>query len=286
VDTDATGEGEMDAAELLIQDLSPNGNIEACVEQDPRVVYFYLQGAAETEFGVRSCWVRNLQPAPATLDVDGMRTGAAPMLPAGYCAHPAGAAGFSGEDLRVVWFEEGDAAALLSGREVLAIIPSWSGSGGFHGYARDCTGESPLCWPLGTPEDNVLFQRISRAEEFWASWDSPSSPWPPLRDSFCAALAQQIGPYEKYYAIDGDRWPPKAMLRIPVPSAVALVTLGVSIRPQPKVEMYTREPGLYRRIELGLCLSAEFPDTVIDAASRYVSAQTNLPWNRYTWFKL
>src|SRR5262245_29618764 len=153
--------------DVLLEEVSPLSNVQAIVEQDGRTIYFYLWGGPESAFGVRSCWVRNLEAAPASLDVHSMREqGTPPLLPRQNCTHPDGAPMLSAGDLRVVWFEEGDAAALLSRTEVLAVIPSWSGEKGFAGYARDCVGESPVCWEL--TRDNVLHERIRRAEEFWA----------------------------------------------------------------------------------------------------------------------
>jgi len=269
---------------LLYSEVSPNGNVEAYVEQDERVACFYLQGAPETQFGLRACWVRNLQPAPEALNVADMRAGRAPLLPLQFCRHPAGAPPLSpSDDVRVVWFEEGDAAALLAGQDVLAVIPSWSGQGGFDGYARDCIGESPLCWELGTPQETVLHERIARADEFWASWEADPTPWPMLQQRLCDALQQHLGPEDKYYAIDGGEWPPKAMLRIPRPNGTAFVTAGVSIRPQPRVELFTDEPQKLRRIELGIGLGAEIAESVCRAVMGYLSAQTNFPWDLFTW---
>lgn len=162
-------------SKIIVQSISPNGNIEAFVEQDEHVAFFYLRGSADTEFGVRSCWVRNLHPAPAELDAAGMVNGHPPMLPVRQCSHPSGAPSLSQSRLRVVWFEEGDAAALLEDGDPIAVIPAWSGSDGFGGYARDCMEEGPLCWPFTS--DNVLRKRIRCADEFWGSWDGPSSPW-------------------------------------------------------------------------------------------------------------
>lgn len=150
---------------LLYSEVSPNGNIQACVEQEDQVVFFYLHGAPETPFSVKSCWVRNLVAAPQSLETERMQMGLAPLLPRNGCAHPQGAPPLSPEDLRIVWFEEGDAAALFLDSEILAIIPPWSGVEGFHGYARDCIAESPLCWPI--PTERALFERIERAEAFW-----------------------------------------------------------------------------------------------------------------------
>lgn len=269
---------------LLYSEVSPNGNLEAYVEQDERVVVFFLHGAPETSFGLRSCWVRNLQPAPETLSVQDMRAGLAPLLPRQFCRHPAGAPLLSeADDVRVVWFEEGGAAALLAGQDVLAVIPSWSGQDDFDGYARDCIGEDPLCWELGTPQENALHERIARADEFWSSWETVPTPWPALHQRLCDAITQHLGPEDKYYAIDGGEWPPKAMLRIPRPGGAAFVTAGVSIRPQPRVELFTDEPQKLRRIELGIGLGAETPEGVCREVMGYPSGQANFPWSNFTW---
>src|SRR5437899_12961113 len=117
----------MGKGKTLLEEVSPHGNVQAIVEQDDRVVHFYLWGGPDSSFGMRSCWVRNLKPAPAELKVAQMREGAAPMLPRPRCKHPEGAPPLSAKELAVVWFEEGDAAALLAGSIILALIPSWRG---------------------------------------------------------------------------------------------------------------------------------------------------------------
>jgi hypothetical protein len=273
----------MARARILLEAISPNGNIQAVVEDNGKTVYFYLSGAPDTGFGARACWVRNLRKAPREFDAKDMKRGNPPMLPRDHCSHSQGATPLTPEELDIVWFEEGDSAALLSGSEVLSVIPSWSGSGGFHGYARDCIGQSPVCWELSTSHENALFERIAQAQEFWDSWATEKDPWPSIQSSMCAAIESQIGAYSRYYAIDAGHWPPKAMLRIDLPEAVVLVTIGVSIRPQPGVEMHTDKPEKLRRIELGMCLSNRFSDADIEAIAQYMSGQASLPWDQYTW---
>ena len=267
-------------SKIIVESISPNGNIEAFVEQDAHVAFFYLRGSADTEFGVRSCWVRNLRAAPAELDAAGMVKGHPPMLPRRQCSHQGGARPLSQSRLRVVWFEEGDAAALLEDGDPIAVIPPWSGYDGFGGYARDCLEEGPLCWPFTS--DNVLRERIRSADEFWASWDGPSSPWEEIQESQLDAYTRQLGKYEKYYGIDGGNWPPKALLRTPVPGGMALTTVGVGLRPQPRVEMAGEAATPYRRIELGIGLSGH-ASTFFERSGRYLSAQSNLPWDHISW---
>jgi len=81
----------MGKGKTLLEEVSPHGNVQAIVEQDDRVAHFYLWGGPDSSFGMRSCWVRNLKPAPADLKVADMRAGAAPMLPRPRCKHPEGA---------------------------------------------------------------------------------------------------------------------------------------------------------------------------------------------------
>jgi hypothetical protein len=273
----------MQSDEILIVETSPNGNIEAFVEQDDRVAYFYLRGSEDIEFGVRSCWVRNLKPAPDHLDVHGMREGTAPMLPREYCQQTSGGPALNEDNLRIVWFEEGDAAALLENEDIIAVLPSWSGYKGFNGYARDCKGESDLCWELGAPETNEMFARVANARKYWQSWENDEeTPWPQFQEQFINTY-KRLGEYSNYYAIDGGEWPPRAMLRIPYADGTILVTLGLSIRPQPKVEMQVENPDEHRRIELGIYLSKDFSQEDVMQMAGYISGQASLPWAQYSW---
>ena len=272
----------MSQPEILIEEISPNGNVQALVEQTEYCCHFYLHGQESSAFGVKSCWVRNFRAAPEHLDVASMRSGKPPMLPRSHCRHPDGAPPFEKSELGIIWAEEGDAAALAQHGDLLAVIPSWSGTNGFHGYARDCIGDSPLCWELGTSATNVLFARYERALRFWQLWSENNNLWPRLRDELCGSLEGRFGRHSNYYAIDGGNWPPKAILQIPSSGNVVLATIGVCIRPQPKIEMHYKDPAPHRRIELGIGLDASLSDDAIKKLASYISAQSNLPWSNFT----
>ena len=269
--------------EILLQETSPSGNIAAIVESNGENIHFYLFGSPETDFGIRSCWVRNLKPAPAAMNRGSMEEGSAPLLPADSCAHPNGAPPLAPANLKIVWFEQGDGAALLEGDQILAIIPGWSGQGGFHGFARDCTAESPLCWPLGTPDTNVLFERVERARGYWRSWND--NPWPVYSDAQIAAYHASFGSHTKYFAIDGGKWPPKALLRFERPDQILFATVGVSLRPMPGVEMTFDDPGPLQRIELAMGIDPRLADaSALQRIGQYISGQSSYPWRRYTFF--
>lgn len=262
------------AEEVLLEEISPNGNLVARVEQDSRCAYFYLEGEPEGPFGLRSCWVRNLGAAPAQVDREAMKSGDAPMLPAGACAHPQGAPPLVADGLRVVWFEEGDAAALQDGDAVLAVIPCWSGVAGFEGYARDCTAKTPFCWPL--PPDSPLLPRLARAAEFWSGWRS-GEPWPAIEASGLAAIGAGLGEPSARWSVDGGEWPPQAVFRVPRDGHAVLITLGVSIRPQPRAELAKQAPP--RRIELAVAVEDAYLDRAPKTFLAWLRKLGSLPWD-------
>ena len=271
-------------ADVVLEEPGPNGNIMAVVEQDERVAFFYLFTAPDVEWGMRSCWVRNLRSAPSTLAVEDMLEGRPPMLPAKSCTHPDGAKPLELEHLRVVWFEEGDGAALLENDQVLAIIPWWGGEAGFQGYARDCIFESELCWPLGSRDENALYERVERADQWWQQWNQDDDPWRQLQPMILDCYEKQLGKESNYYAIDGDQWPPRGMVRIPHDAGTILATVGMSLRPMPRMPGHDGPNPPATRVELALALGAEFSDTEVINAGQYLSGQAGYPWAFYTWF--
>jgi hypothetical protein len=271
---------DADMTELLAESVNPIGNIQAVVEADERACFFYLRGAPETEFGMKSVWVRNHVPAPARLNVKAMRQGQPPINPKTHTRHEGGRPPLRQQDLRIVWLPEGNGAALYERDSPIAIIPPWSGVEGFHGYASECVGEGPLAWELS--EDNLLIERFTEAQKFWSAWDDDQL-WPNIRDELCEMVEAALGQHSNYYAIDGGNWPPKALLRIPRSGHVALVTVGVSILPQPGVEMHQDDPRPFRRIELGAILPSSWSEPNVQRFANYLSAQARLPWSQYTW---
>lgn len=272
----------MSEPEIILEQASPDGNILAVVEQSETCCHFYLAGTKGSPFGAKSCWVRNFSPAPEQLETAKMQNGEAPMLPRPFCKHPGGAPRFQQGDLSIIWAEECDAAALTQNGEILSIIPGWSGYKGFHGYARDCTGESPICWSLGTPGENAQFAKYEKAAAYWASWSEEPGPWNQLQESFMNALEKQFGAHSNYYVIDGGNWPPKALIRIPTNCGTLLATIGISIRPQPMVDQYYDDPAPHRRFEFAMELDGTLPDSAVKEIASYISGQSTLPWTNHT----
>ncbi len=264
--------------------LSPNGNLEAAVEQDDRCAYLYLREVddphARLGVGARSCWVRNLEPAPPMMRISELREGLPPMMPAASCAHPKGAPPLTSDAVRFVWLEEGDAVALLEGDEVLAIMPCWSGRDGFQGYARDCVEENPLASPLAA--DNVFRERVRDAAAYWRSW-LDGNPWAPVRDAGIRAITAAFGRPTDVAAIDGGAWPPQALVRCERGDATVLVTCGMQLRPQPSVELHAEDPRPLRRIELALGIERRLFELAPEGIVAWLSARARQPWERLSW---
>lgn len=267
-------------ANVLLEETSPFGNLQAFVEADSRTVYFYLWGGSESEFGTRSVWVRNLSAAPSGLDVAAMREGNPPLNPAAHCRETAAGLLPDQDRLRVVWLPEGNGTALLEGDELLAIIPPWSGEDGFHGYAAGARGEGPLAW--GLENDNAMVGRVKAAQAYWSRWDDPSF-WPQSQQAMMDCFEKALGEATNYYAIDNNQWPPKALLRFISPERTVLSTLGLSLLAQPNVERATADPAGLRRIELGAVLPSHWSDAAVMKMAAYLSGQSALPWRRFTW---
>jgi len=267
-------------AETLLEEVNPNGNIQAVVESDDDVCYFYLFAAPDIQFGMKSVWVGNHSRAPEALEIERMEAGSPPQNPARHCRHSAGRAALVADDLRVVWLPEGNGAALYERDEILAIIPPWSGTDGFHGYARDNIGVGPVAWELDP--DNVLLERFKQAQSYWRNWEDEAF-WPSIQSSQIAQLQRVFGSHTKYYAIDGGQWPPKAVVLFAWKDRTILVTVGVALRPQPNVEMATETPEQLRRIELGTVLPGGWSEEAVQGFASYIGGQSKLPWCKYTW---
>jgi len=292
--------------EVLIFETSPFGTLDAIVQHDGRAVYFYLNQSrrASADFGTRACWVRNLKTGPLVVNEDEMRNGVSPMLPRTQCVHREGQPLPDPDQLSIIWLEEGNGAALIEFDatgvgKTLCVIPPWSGLEGFHGYALECAIESPFCWPM--PDNEKLETRITRAKEFWDSFlDSIATAEPssksPSPDPFAVLKTGLLESYEsrfntdgkleaQYFNISGDTFPPCELVQYSSDHALAMMTVGMSLCPQPAVELFSENPPQQRRIELAVRLPGNFSN---DSSTQLVVAEqigklAGYPWRNFTW---
>lgn len=265
--------------EVLAESWSPVCNIHAFAEESKDCVYFYLWWRPGTDHAqMKGCWVCNTQPAPAELDKAAMDQGKAPMMPRENCGHAPGGIRLDKSALSIVWLEEGDGAALLVNGEILALIPGWAWrEEGFPGYARHAIGTGPLAWSL-SEAIKTLGPRVERSRAYWGAMSGDY--WPGLQHQGLEAMEGFFGPHEQYYAIDGGKFPPKALVTGRRDGVRYGFTLGVSALCQPVVEQYwpNDDPAKRRRVELAFAAREGMPEDRWMAALGRISGLTNLPW--------
>ena len=307
----------------IIFETSPYGNVDAIVEHDSRAVYFYLNESPTSRersgrFGMRACWVRNLGKGPHVINADEMAAGIATMLPRHDCIQPDLHRLPTAETLKVVWLEEGTGAALVEispedqSEDTVAIIPPWSGIDGFHGYAANCANPTDVCWPM--PDNPLMTKRIENAKQFWQSWQRPPlsalstptalsepqstpalTPWEVQLPLIVENYDQRFGatPENRVETeIPSQHFPLGKILQYQTPRHDVLVTAGLSLFPQPAVEMFVENPAELRRIEIAVILDRAHPSTaVLDAAPQPLSSGivnqlaglALYPWLNFTW---
>ncbi len=284
-----------DSTQTLLFETSPFGTIDAIVEHDGRVVYFYLNehpgtdGKTPGKFGTRACWVRNLQRGPMVLDQSEMAAGLAPLMPRNDVVDQEELSLPEPDNLQIVWFEEGNGAALLESvgdsKRTIAVIPPWSGIDGFFGYASNSAHETPLAWPM--PIHKALDLRIDRAVEFWNSFTNEGSPFLELQPELIGKYDLRFGKenQEQYYAIDGGNFPPRGLVRYETNTETVLLTVGMSLCPQPTVELSVEQPSDQRRIEIGIRIprAENTPDDQVESAMRSLSTWAGYPWRNQSW---
>ncbi len=287
-----------ESQEVLLFETSPYGTVDAIVQHDGRSIYFYLNGSSANtnqNFGTRACWVRNLKIGPYVLNEAEAREGIPPMLPRTHCKPLDPGRLPAPDDLEIVWFEEGNAAALrqvsnpLNSTETLAVIPPWSGFDGFHGYASECASESAVCWPM--PTNPQLQKRITNAEEFWTSFSRTPDPFSQLQTKIMAAYQSRFLPTasvgratEHYFSIDGGKFPPRGLVHYQSDERQVLATVAMSLCPQPTVELHADQPSKFRRIEIALELTAGCDEATIANARQALSSLAAYPWQHFNWF--
>ncbi len=269
------------ALEALLFETSPYGNLDAIVQHDHRVLYFYLSG--DDAFGTRACWVRNLVDAPYVLDNVDLEQGVPPLMPRTHCRSSAGQPLPIAESLQFVWLEEGNGVTLFEYDELIAVIPPWSGSDGFHGYSTQCVIESPLAWPL--PNHPDLFKRIENARQFWLACASESAhPYAMLQPQLMTIFRASFGDEEEYYSLDSGNFPPCGAALFRTGNTIVLISVGMSFRPQPNVELFVENPSELRRIELGIQINTDAPKGEFQNLLHQFSGLVAHPWQAFTWF--
>ena len=170
---------------------------------------------------------------------------------------------------------------------MLAIIPGWSLYIDHSiSYSASCIKDNPLTLPLGSASTNTQYASAQNTRQFWRSWQQEEgNPWPALQADYMQCYEQHFGPSVKYYAIDQGTWPPMAISQHEKEGIYYFLTLGVSIRPQPWVEiLFNDDATQYRRLEMAIAIDSQYinEDNAINMASA-LAGFAHVPWSKITW---
>lgn len=288
-------------SKILLDARSPAGNIFAAVEEFADAIYFNLYGPEgvvpmgenpERWSGMRSCWVGNCVPVPDTDAFDmqqivkTMEQGIAPRMPGKHCRHASTGLALDPTRLQVVWFEEGDCAALLHKGEILAVIPPWAtpAASDRSGYAKEFKG-SPFLG-MGDLAEVLpeIAPRVKHAEAFWASWEQEET-WGSLQEKSLHTLESHFGKHTRYASIDGKQFPPRALVFFENETTVFFITIGMCIFAQPRVELFVDTAEQYRRIEIGMAVDkALIKESSFQEIGNFIAWVASMPWNDLIWF--
>jgi hypothetical protein len=274
------------ATQVVISETSPYQSRRLSVETDGTTTVAYLRDSRDTIVG--AVWLANHQPAPQSVDLDRLNAGLPPTMPASGTKHPGGRAAFDAAALEVVWFEEGDGAAVLDAGEPLCVIPVWSDmSRGIPGYSRDATAQSPFAFPLDE-EIEEFGPRIREARAYWG-WRADEGSWAGFQQSALGHLLGRLGPGGHYWH-DVGRQSRGGAAPVPVvgvterpPQASrsysVLSTIGMSCQRMPTIELYEDDVSPQARIELAVAttLPSQRAGSVFPWLAQY-------PWRSVTWF--
>jgi hypothetical protein len=278
---------------VLISDTSPYGSRVLEVESDRVATAAYLRTADGRT--VAATWVANHQDAPLRPDLARLNAGLVPLMPAGLTKHPGGRPTPDPRALEVVWFEEGDGAALLEDGQPLAVIPGWSDMDrGLPGYSRDAVGRGPFAFALDDEIDH-LGPRIQQAQAFW-EWRRGTGAWEGFQQSVLGHLLGRLGPGGYYWHDVGREWRrrsagrPGAAGELPIVGVSerparddrpyrVLSTVGMSCQRMPTVELYEENVSEHARIELAVAttLPAQRAGSIFPWLAQY-------PWRAVTSF--
>lgn len=263
--------------QVLMSQISPYRTRRASLLRGDGDCYLYLEdlvaGEPETTSAV---WVANQEPAPTDSSVVSPE-GTPPRMGAGGTRHPDGCP-VLGKRLEMVWFEEGDAVALVDGEGVLAVIPGWAGRNEFYGYSRYARGRSPLAWELTNEANKVLDHKVVESREFW-TWRQGQA-WPEIRSTGHEHLVARIGPQDAAWPIGDADFPELIATRHRLGDEKVWITAttGLSAQRMAGVEQYLDVPDGATRVELAIARRS--PD---QAGAELLGALATIPFGRCTW---
>ncbi len=262
---------------ILLDSRSPYASRRVVVEYDGTTTAAYLHDRTGP---IAATWIANHRRAPEATDLTRLTSGQAPEMPAAHTKRPDGTPLLDPDALQALWFEEGDGAAVLDRRELLAALPGWSDMArGMPGYSRDVIGQTPFGWSLDDAIEG-LGPRTAAAAEFWR-WQADEGAWAGFQQAVFGHLLTRLGPGARYWDVGGGRRPLVGVSERP-PTArrpyTVLSTVGMSCQRMPVVEQRGDDSSAAARIELAIATTQP-----ANVAARIFLWLAQYPWREVSW---
>ncbi len=277
--------------EIVLKSESLLCDAEAFVEEYYDCYYFYIFFPLSKSMNVKGCWICNKCKAPDKVNLEDMNRGKGPMQPAEFVDHDPNGIELDVSNLSIVWFEEGESAALLCGDEIICVIPTWGGLKNFHGYSKYAKGMGPFAWELkGALE--TMTTRVNNSKNLWATFANPENMNMWMYNQHAQAseflvnhevdynIANQ---YDKKIGDGSLSFPPKVVAQGTRDGIVYGVSAGLSLVPMPRVEMHFENDEAMdtRRIELGFAAEEKFRQ-ICHPMYANLSMYARIPWEHIT----
>ncbi len=126
--------------------------------------------------------------------------------------------------------------------------------------------------------------RIASAVDFW-EYCSLEHFFDDYSEQIMTSYENVLGKHHKYFSIDGEEWPPRGIALFEKENLVIFATIGVSLIPQPRVELFVENPSEYRRMEWAMAFDKQLVEKIgLQAIGEYISFKVAAPWNELCWF--
>ncbi|GIX43301.1 MAG: hypothetical protein KatS3mg129_3034 [Leptospiraceae bacterium] len=265
-------------SKILIEELSPYGNLVAYVESNDETCYFYLVPVSNKSYNINfkpsALWLRNLVPAPEHLNISREKP---PLMPEKNCKHKNGHSEYNPEELKIIWFSDGCGAILLNQNKIEAIIPPWSSLDNIAGYSKESIGFDTPFLPL--PElSSPFYLRIQEEMDFWANLkENPNFQWLNYKNKLLNQYKNIFGEPLEIYEVPMDFLPKVEIAEFNNENYYTYITIGLSRQPLPKVEFFYKSPEEIesnRFIEMLLILPERINQKLLNVLGMFAT----FPW--------
>ncbi|MCL1994500.1 MAG: suppressor of fused domain protein [Spirochaetes bacterium] len=260
----------------LVEDLAA----EVVAENDCCYLYVHKKNFAEKTLEVfTNCWIKNHVFVPDEYDpVDDMQDGLQPKVHTKHCDFKDDLQPLQEDDLEIVWGEEGRSVGLYNKGELICAIPYWTTEDA-PGYSK-YSGQNDLpMFPFPLTPALAMHERMQKAKTFWAG--DFQKTWKDYSGGYLGELEEKFGKHTKYFAIDGGKFPTKALALFEKDGYKYAFTIGLGMFPQPTEQRSGVEAMPF--IELAFCYKNGLVFDEMKAFSN-ISSLAGIPWAYNTFF--